>query len=160
MQVSMCSSRQPPDLLGIKSQGIKKVQASLWYGEEGMLYLGPRDGCMTPIPAQYNTPSHFVPDLYMAPALYRVRDWTTRRKRGRKSGRKSISLPWWSCLPFYSATNWAAHFRASGIKDKRVVESLGRMCDVSSSNCLAWFRVYWAGAHAGFPQSPSNIPLK
>ncbi|KAH7109488.1 hypothetical protein B0J13DRAFT_663639 [Dactylonectria estremocensis] len=52
----------------------------------------------------------------------------------------------------YSATNWAAHFRASAIEDDVVIESLGRICDASSSRCLTWFRIYWASTHPGFPQ--------
>ncbi|KAH7129661.1 putative ankyrin repeat-containing protein [Dactylonectria estremocensis] len=59
----------------------------------------------------------------------------------------------------YSATNWAAHFRASGIEDDAVIESLRRICDTSSRHCLTWFRIYWANTHTGFPQNFTTLMI-
>ncbi|RYC78527.1 hypothetical protein BFJ63_vAg18599, partial [Fusarium oxysporum f. sp. narcissi] len=59
----------------------------------------------------------------------------------------------------YSAKNWAAHFRASGIKEDAVIESLRRICDASSSRCQTWFRIYWASLHTGFPQNFTTLMI-
>ncbi|KAG5788225.1 hypothetical protein H9Q69_012706 [Fusarium xylarioides] len=59
----------------------------------------------------------------------------------------------------YSATNWAAHFRASGIKEDAVIESLRLICDASSKRCQTWFRVYWASIHTGFPQDSTTLMI-
>ncbi|KAL6406443.1 Ankyrin repeat, PH and SEC7 domain containing protein secG [Ilyonectria robusta] len=59
----------------------------------------------------------------------------------------------------YSATNWAAHFRASGIEDDAVITSLRRICDASSRRCLTWFRIYWASTHTGFPQDFTTLMI-
>lgn len=49
----------------------------------------------------------------------------------------------------YSATNWAAHFRESGIKDKAVMESLNKICDPLSNRRIIWFDIYWMLTHPG-----------
>ncbi|KAH7118110.1 hypothetical protein B0J13DRAFT_570440 [Dactylonectria estremocensis] len=59
----------------------------------------------------------------------------------------------------YSATNWAAHFRASGIEDDAVIESVRRICDASSRSCRTWFRVYWANTDTGFPQGFTTLMI-
>lgn len=59
----------------------------------------------------------------------------------------------------YSATNWAAHFRASGIEDDAAIESLRRICDARSRRCLTWFRVYWASTHTDFPQEFTTLMI-
>ncbi|EXU97692.1 ankyrin repeat protein [Metarhizium robertsii] len=51
----------------------------------------------------------------------------------------------------YSATNWAAHFRASDIEDDSIIECLKKLCDAGSNRCLTWFRIYWVKTHGGFP---------
>ncbi|KAL7786376.1 putative ankyrin repeat-containing protein [Trichoderma ceciliae] len=51
----------------------------------------------------------------------------------------------------YSATNWAAHFRASDIEENAVIEPLQRICDAKSRRCLTWFRIYWASTQTTFP---------
>jgi ankyrin repeat protein len=59
----------------------------------------------------------------------------------------------------YSATNWAAHFRASGIEEDAVIDSLRRICDASSRRCQTWFRIYWASIHMSFPQDFTTLMI-
>ncbi|KAH7124341.1 ankyrin repeat-containing domain protein [Dactylonectria macrodidyma] len=59
----------------------------------------------------------------------------------------------------YSATNWAAHFRASGIEDNAVIATLLRICDARSGCCMTWFRIYWASTHTGFPQDFTTLMI-
>ncbi|KAH7124655.1 putative ankyrin repeat-containing protein, partial [Dactylonectria macrodidyma] len=59
----------------------------------------------------------------------------------------------------YSATNWAAHFRASGIEDDAAIESVRRICDASSRSCRTWFRVYWANMDTEFPQGFTTLMI-
>ncbi|RSL82714.1 hypothetical protein CEP52_016898 [Fusarium oligoseptatum] len=59
----------------------------------------------------------------------------------------------------YSATNWAAHFRASGIEEDAAIESLRRICDAGSSRCQTWFRIYWASTHTGFPRDFTTLMI-
>ncbi|KAH7124971.1 hypothetical protein B0J13DRAFT_531240 [Dactylonectria estremocensis] len=59
----------------------------------------------------------------------------------------------------YSATNWAAHFRASGIENDAVIESVWRICDATSRRCGTWFRVYWANTDTGFPQGFTTLMI-
>ncbi|KAI8625984.1 putative ankyrin repeat-containing protein [Xylariaceae sp. FL1651] len=59
----------------------------------------------------------------------------------------------------YSATNWAAHFRASDIERDAVIQSLQKICDTRSGRCLTWFRIYWANTHSdtAFPRNFTTL---
>ncbi|KAG7402611.1 Ankyrin repeat domain-containing protein 50 [Fusarium oxysporum f. sp. rapae] len=59
----------------------------------------------------------------------------------------------------YSAKNWAAHFRASDIKEDVVIDSLRQICDVSSKRCQTWFRIYWANIQMDFPQDFTTLMI-
>ncbi|KJZ75124.1 hypothetical protein HIM_05610 [Hirsutella minnesotensis 3608] len=59
----------------------------------------------------------------------------------------------------YSATNWATHFRASGMENDSVVASMRGICDASSNRCLTWFRIYWATTHTRFPQHWTTLMI-
>ncbi|KAG7404322.1 Ankyrin repeat domain-containing protein 50 [Fusarium oxysporum f. sp. rapae] len=59
----------------------------------------------------------------------------------------------------YSAKNWATHFRASGIQEDGVIESLRQICDASSRRCQTWFRIYWASIHTDFPQDFTTLMI-
>ena len=59
----------------------------------------------------------------------------------------------------YSAKNWAAHFRASGIKDDEVIKSLLGICDANSTSCLTWFRIYWTSIRPGFPKDFTTLMI-
>ncbi|CRG90005.1 Ankyrin repeat, PH and SEC7 domain containing protein secG [Talaromyces islandicus] len=59
----------------------------------------------------------------------------------------------------YSATNWAAHFRASDIEDNSIIDSLRQICDASSSRCLTWFRAYWTRIYTDFPQNFTTLMI-
>jgi ankyrin repeat domain-containing protein 50 len=59
----------------------------------------------------------------------------------------------------YSAKNWAAHFHKSHIGDNIVIESLLRICDVTSNYCLTWFRVYWTSTHMDFPENFTTLMI-
>jgi ankyrin repeat domain-containing protein 50 len=59
----------------------------------------------------------------------------------------------------YSAKNWATHFRKSYIKDDTVIQSLLRICNVSSNCCLTWFRIYWTSTHTDFPKNFTTLMI-
>ncbi|RYP51033.1 hypothetical protein DL768_003533 [Monosporascus sp. mg162] len=59
----------------------------------------------------------------------------------------------------YSATNWAAHFRASDIEEDVVLEPLQGICDARSRRCLTWFRIYWASTHTVFPRDFTTLMI-
>ncbi|VUC32840.1 unnamed protein product [Clonostachys rosea] len=59
----------------------------------------------------------------------------------------------------YSARNWAAHFRESGIKDDRFLESLRRVCDANSRRCRTWFTVYWASKYGNPPPDFTTLMI-
>ena len=59
----------------------------------------------------------------------------------------------------YSAKHWTIHFRESHVKVDEVIQSLLRICDVGSSRCLTWFRIYWMSTHADFPENFTNLMI-
>ncbi|RYP66586.1 hypothetical protein DL769_005993 [Monosporascus sp. CRB-8-3] len=59
----------------------------------------------------------------------------------------------------YSATNWAAHLRASDIEEDAFIEPLQRICDARSRRCLTWFRIYWASTHTAFPRDFTTLMI-
>lgn len=56
----------------------------------------------------------------------------------------------------YSALNWAAHFRASGIEG---VAHLQEICDPVSTRCLTWLRIYWMRRYREFPSKFTTLMI-
>ena len=59
----------------------------------------------------------------------------------------------------YSAKNWAAHFRLSGIKKAAVVKSLLDICDAKTGRGQTWFRIYWTSTHAALPPDFTTLMI-
>ncbi|KAK1765324.1 ankyrin repeat-containing domain protein [Phialemonium atrogriseum] len=60
----------------------------------------------------------------------------------------------------YSARHWASHILGSEIETQdALAQSIRRLCDVSSSRCLTWFRVYWASTNTEFPDGFTTLMI-
>ena len=60
----------------------------------------------------------------------------------------------------YSAKHWASHILGSGIETQdALAQSILGLCDVSSSRCLTWFRVYWASTNTEFPNGFTTLMI-
>ncbi|KAK2590898.1 hypothetical protein QQS21_011410 [Conoideocrella luteorostrata] len=57
----------------------------------------------------------------------------------------------------YAAINWAAHFRASCIKDETLLSLIQQICDTSSGYFRTWFRIYWASTQTGIPAKLTTL---
>ncbi|KAL7782529.1 ankyrin repeat-containing domain protein [Trichoderma ceciliae] len=73
---------------------------------------------------------------------------------------ESPSRHTWHNFLDYSAKHWASHFREMPFEAQSIMtESILKICDVDSSCCQTWFRIYWTTTDTELPQGFTIIMI-